>query len=138
MGMASGENDIYFGTDVGQWGAKGARIFFLACQRGKFFVFTQCVYTQNAATFVQTSNMGEKHETNFNPVARPPSRPLAAGLSMCHSSLVTRGGGRGAGVGGTVINIPVWDREYLSFSLEGCGCIDNALLSGSPTLCLLF
>ena len=27
MGMASGESDIYFGTDVGKWGAKGAKNF---------------------------------------------------------------------------------------------------------------
>ena len=25
MGTASGESDIYFGTDVGKWGAEGAR-----------------------------------------------------------------------------------------------------------------
>ena len=25
MGMANGESDIYFGTDVGKWGAEGAR-----------------------------------------------------------------------------------------------------------------
>ena len=35
MVMASGESDIYFGTDVGKWGAEGAGNFFLTCQRGK-------------------------------------------------------------------------------------------------------
>ena len=32
MRMASGESDIYFGTEVGNWGAGN---FFLACQRRK-------------------------------------------------------------------------------------------------------
>ena len=35
MVMASGESDIYFGTDVGKWGAEGAGNYFLTCQRGK-------------------------------------------------------------------------------------------------------
>jgi hypothetical protein len=61
MGMASGESDIYFGTDVGKWSAEGAANFVLAFRRG-IFVFTPCVYTQNAQIFMENSNMGEKHE----------------------------------------------------------------------------
>ena len=38
MGMASGESAMYFGTEVGKWGAEGAAEFFLACRRGKFFL----------------------------------------------------------------------------------------------------
>ena len=41
MGMASGERDMYFGTDVGKWGAGKC----LACGRGKFY---RRVYTPNA------------------------------------------------------------------------------------------
>ena len=44
--------------------------------------------------------MGEKREKKIDPLTRSPSRALAAGISMCHSSLVTRGGGGGGGLGG--------------------------------------
>ena len=54
--------------------------------------FTPCVQTQNAQIFVENSNMGEKHEKNFDPMTQPPSQPLAAGPSICHLPPVTRGG----------------------------------------------
>ena len=41
--------------------------------------------------------MGEKDEKNFDPLTPPPSRPLGAGPSICHSSLVTLGGGGSRG-----------------------------------------
>ena len=43
MGMASGESDIYFGTNVGKWGAEGAGIFFLGLEGEKVFFSTPCV-----------------------------------------------------------------------------------------------
>ena len=49
-----------------------------------------CVYTPNAQSFVENSNVREKHQKNFDPLTRPPSRPLAAGPSIWHLSLVTR------------------------------------------------
>ena len=45
--------------------------------------------------------MGEKDEKNFDPLTPPPSRPLGAGPSICHSSLVTLGGGGVQGGFGT-------------------------------------
>ena len=94
MGMASGESDIYFGTDVRKSGAKGAGIFFFCLPKGeKPFFSTPCVCTQNDRIFVENSNMCEKQEKNFDPLTRPPSQPLAAGPSICHLSLITRGGG---------------------------------------------
>ena len=37
MGMASGDSDMYFGTDVGKWGAERAENFFFAWRKGNFF-----------------------------------------------------------------------------------------------------
>ena len=53
--------------------------------------------------------MGEKHEKIFNPLPRPPSRPLAAGPSMCHSSLEGEGDRYGIpwGVGGAWVGVGV-------------------------------
>ena len=68
MGAARGESDLYFGADVGKWGAKGASIFFFGLPNtGKKF-FTPCVSPQNARNFVEKSNAGEKHEKNFDPL----------------------------------------------------------------------
>ena len=94
---------VAYGTDVEKWCSKGAGNFYLACSRMKknFIPFG---YTHNAKIFMETSNLGEKHETNFDPLTRPPSWPLAAGPSACHLSSVTchsRGGGL-AGVGGAL------------------------------------
>ena len=74
MGMASGENGIYFGTDV-------------ACRRGNNFFSTACVFTQNAQLFVVSSNIGENHENKF----RPPdaTSKLALGCWPIHLSTVT-------------------------------------------------
>ena len=49
---------------------------------------------QNAQISVEGSNLGEKHETNPDPLTRPPGRPLAAGPSICHLSLEGGGGGQ--------------------------------------------
>ena len=47
MGMASGESGVYFGTDVGQWGAKGAGNLFVACRRGNhFFFYPLCLHSK--------------------------------------------------------------------------------------------
>ena len=83
MGMASGEGGIYFATDVGKWGAKGAGFFFSGLPTGEN-LFTPCVYTQDAGIFVESPNVREKHDKNFDLLTRPPSRPLAAGPSLCH------------------------------------------------------
>ena len=38
MGLAIGESDVYFGTDVGKWGVRNApEIFFGGCRRQKKF-----------------------------------------------------------------------------------------------------
>ena len=87
--MATGDSDVYLGTDVGKWGVEGAGIFFWLAEGEQNF-FTPCVYTPNVQIFVENSNMGENLEKEFDPVTRPPSRPLAAGPSICHLS---RGGG---------------------------------------------
>ena len=127
MGMARGESDIYFGTDVGNWGAKGNRNFFRPAERGKMFFPPPCVYTQNAQIFVETSNMGAKHKRNFHPLTQPPSPALADGPSMCHLSPVSRGGG-GISRGRTTMNIPgvQWHaplcmRRFLRCSTGGGG-----------------
>ena len=67
MGMASGESDACFGTDVGNWGAKGAGNFFWACRRGKLLFYPMCLYSK-CSDFVDKSNMGEKHEKNVDPL----------------------------------------------------------------------
>ena len=82
--MASGEGDNGFGADL-----------FLAWRRGKLFFSIPCVCTQNAQIFAENSNVGEKHEKKFDPLTRPPSRPLAARPSICQLSPVIRGGGGG-------------------------------------------
>jgi hypothetical protein len=66
MGMASGESDMYFGTDVATWGAEGAGIFVLAYRRGGIF-FYPFAYTQNARIFVGKSNTGEQHNKISTP-----------------------------------------------------------------------
>ena len=38
MGLASGETDIYFGTEVGKWGAKGTRNYFWPAEEGENFL----------------------------------------------------------------------------------------------------
>ena len=100
MAIASGKSDIHSGTDVGKWGVKGK--IFLGLPKGEFFS-TPCVYAQSAQTFVENSNVGEQHEKTFDPLTPPPSRPLAAGPSICHLSPVTRGGG-----GGTMKTPAAW------------------------------
>ena len=67
MGMASGESDIYFGTEVGNWGAAN---FFLACQRRKKDFFLPLVPTlkkENAQIVVENSNVSEQHEKVSSP-----------------------------------------------------------------------
>ena len=83
------------GTDVGKWGAKGVGNFFFGPAEGGNRFLTPCVYTQNVQIFVENSNTRGKHEKNFDPLTRPPSRPLAAGPAICPLSLVNRGGGGG-------------------------------------------
>ena len=39
MGMASGEVDMYFGTDVGKWGCQRRRKFFFWPAEGGIFFF---------------------------------------------------------------------------------------------------
>ena len=53
MGMASVESDIYFGTDVGKWGAEGAGFFFFGLPKGENVFFAPCVKNQNAQIFVE-------------------------------------------------------------------------------------
>ena len=48
MGRVSGESDIYFGTDVGQWGAEGAGNVFLGRPKEERFFSITCAYNQNA------------------------------------------------------------------------------------------
>ena len=107
MGMASGESDIYFGTDVGKWGAEGAGNFFFWPAKGVKIFSTPCVYPQNAQIFVENSNMGEKDE-KFRPP--DPTFKSAIGCWPIHVSLVTRHsvGGGGSGAGGTAMSITGW------------------------------
>ena len=99
MGMASGESDVYFGTDVGKWGAEGNFFFWLA-EGGQFFFPYPLVCTQNAQIFVEISNMREKHDEKFRPP--DPTSKSAFGCWPIHLSLVTchSGWGRGGGWGG--------------------------------------
>ena len=48
MGMANGESGIYFGTNVGKWGAKGTGKFFGGgLPKGdKIFLYTMCLYSK--------------------------------------------------------------------------------------------
>ena len=46
---------MYFGRDVGKWGAEGAGNFFWPAEGGKFFY--PCVYTHNAQIFVENSKL---------------------------------------------------------------------------------
>ena len=93
MGMGSGESDRNFGTDVGKWGAEGGGIFFGgACRRGKKqFFHPMCLCSRCQNFFVENSKIGDKQGRHFDPLTRPPSRPLAAGPSIFHPSPVTRG-----------------------------------------------
>ena len=92
MGMASGEGDIHFGTDVGKWGAKGA-VIFLPAKGGKLYFTTPCVCTRTARIFVEKSNMGGNHGKNFRPP--DPTSKSAPGCWPIHLSPVTQGGGGG-------------------------------------------
>ena len=53
--------------------------------------------TDVAPIFMEHSNVGDKHENNFDPLTLPASWPSSAGPSICHLSPVTRGGGGGSG-----------------------------------------
>ena len=77
MGMASGESDVHFGTDVGQGALKPA-------EGGQKLFYPMCLPSK-CSHFVENSSVGEKH--HFDPLARPPSRPVAAGPSIFHLSL---------------------------------------------------
>ena len=47
MGMASGESDVYFGTDVGKWVAKGAgNFFFRSAKAAKKNFCSMCLYSK--------------------------------------------------------------------------------------------
>ena len=60
--------------------------------------YPTCLYTESQI-FVENSNAGEKHEKNFDLLTRPPSRPVAAGPSICQLSPVARGGAGGCAGG---------------------------------------
>ena len=64
--------------------------------------------------------MGEKDEKNFDPLTPPPSRPLGAGPSICHSSLVTLGGGGPGGVWHKAMVLVCWRRLLAS---RHCVCV---------------
>ena len=85
----------------GTTGRRRRRKFCFGLLKGKIFFPTPYVCTQNARIFVENSNMGEKLENFFRAPdpTRPPSRPLAAGPSICHLSPVTRAGGLWGGGG---------------------------------------
>ena len=68
--------------------------FFFRLPKGEIFFPT---HVSRLKVLMENSNMGEKHETNLYSLTRPPSRPLAAGPSICHLSLVAWGRG---GLGG--------------------------------------
>ena len=46
MEMASGESGIYFFTDVGNWGAKGAGNFVFGLPKGQIFFYPMCLYSK--------------------------------------------------------------------------------------------
>ena len=82
---------MYILAQMWENGAPKAReIFSWPAEGESTFVYPR-VYTQNARVFVENSNMSDKHDQNFDALPRPPRRPSAAGPSMCHPSLVTRG-----------------------------------------------
>ena len=111
MGLASGKSDMYFGTDLGKWGAEGAGIFFWPAE-GKFFFPPTCLCSK-CLDFCGEFKKGGKHEKIFDTLTRPPSRPLAAGHPSVtfHSSLRE---------GGTLMCIP------------GRACVDRSVTCLRP------
>ena len=46
MGMTSGESGMYFGRDVGKWGAKGAGNFLLLAKGGQKIFYPMCLHSK--------------------------------------------------------------------------------------------
>ena len=89
MGMASGERNIYFGTDVGL--PKGDE---------KTVLHVSSLRLLRLLWRIQISNKGEKHEKDFDSLT---TSKLALGCWPIHLSPVTRhlgGGGGECAVGG--------------------------------------
>ena len=53
MGTASGESDVYFGVEVGKWGAEGAAIFCFVwpAEGGIFFFFYRMCQCSKCSDF---------------------------------------------------------------------------------------
>ena len=89
MAMANGESDIYLGTDVGKWGAKGAGNFLWPAEGGIFFL--PHVSIPKMLGFSWRIQMWVITTKKFRPP--DPTSKSACGCWPIHLSPVTRGGG---------------------------------------------
>ena len=103
MGMASGESDIYFGTDVENWGAEWAGIFWPAEGKNCFLPHASIL---KMLRYSENRNMGGKPK-KFR--SRDPTSKSALGCWPIHLSPATcqlREGGRGSPEGDRPIAPP--------------------------------